>query len=128
MDSNNDFADMFQGDFRQYEQELAKVKTNNTPIAVDASTTLHSRAKRVYGAMYTIITMFRRSNISREEISKRTGENIKTIQRGVNELVETGWIFRATYRDNQGHLRNVYKLNMKKLMDEQEKLLSKKNP
>lgn len=128
MDSNNDFADMFQGDFRQYEQELAKVKTNNTPIAVDANTTLHSSAKRVYGAIYTIITMFRRSKISREEISKRTGESIATIQRGINELVKTGWIVRATYRDNQGHLRSVYKLNMKKLMDEQEKLLSKKNP
>lgn len=90
------------------------------PRAISKDRQLSAGAKLTFLALYAIRAKWGRTNPSRQELADDTGQSVRTIQRGLNELEAAGWIQRRHYNSKRGTLRTSFIISKKKLLANQQ--------
>ena len=85
------------------------------PLLADQDRQLSAGAKLTLGAIYTIKAAWNRNSPSRQELADRTGQSVRTVQRGLNELEAAGWIQKRRYKNERGTMRTAFIISDKKL-------------
>ncbi|WP_288806997.1 helix-turn-helix domain-containing protein [uncultured Mitsuokella sp.] len=90
------------------------------PRAISKDRQLSAGAKLTFLAIYAVRTSWGRVDPSRQELAERTGQSVRTIQRGLNELEAAGWIQKRRYKNKRGTLRTSFIIAKKKLLANQQ--------